>query len=88
MSFLNPQGIPEFLLRDYSGSEPTIEDDNDGEGAFDLSVTFEFRDVEYARRLPEQPGDGYQNVGVYSGGGCATLSGHVTMSRGHFSVTN
>ena len=62
MSFLNPQGIPEFLLQDYSGSELTIEDDNDGEGAFDISITFDFRVVEYARRLPEQPGDGYQKV--------------------------
>ena len=36
MSFFNPQGIPEFLLRDYSGSKPnTKDDDDDGEDGFE-----------------------------------------------------
>ena len=35
MSFFNPQGIPDFLLWGYSGSEPNAEDDNDGKGAFE-----------------------------------------------------
>jgi hypothetical protein len=29
MSFFNPQGIPEFLLRDYSGSKPNAKGDDD-----------------------------------------------------------
>ena len=35
MSFFNPQGIPEFLLRDYSGSKPNTKDDDDVEDGFE-----------------------------------------------------
>jgi hypothetical protein len=35
MSFFNPQGIPEFLIRDYSGSESDTEDDKDEESIFE-----------------------------------------------------
>jgi hypothetical protein len=35
ISFFNPQGIPEFLLRDHLGGEPNTEDNNNGEGEFE-----------------------------------------------------